>query len=172
MQHKNSIIPGVILILIGVLILLHKFQVFYLDWGTIYPIVLMVTGLSFFVLIKTRNDKGAVFPGTVFFLIGLFFFLRNNNWLDLYYFDEFWPVFLIIFGLAFLAVFVLKPHDWGVLIPASILLFLGLVFFSNKMGWLSWGTQVTISRLWPVLLILIGVVIILTNLKRTPKNDC
>lgn len=48
-----------------------------------------------------------------------------------------------------------EPQRSGLVGP-SILIGLGLVFLANNLGWLSWGVWETIIRLWPVLLIAVG----------------
>lgn len=164
--HKHSIWPGLILILIGALLLIHKLTPYSFGWYEIYPLILISMGVLFFVSIIHKRDKGAIFPGTIFFLLGLFFFLRNYEIIPYYYMREVWPMFLIILGLAFVAIFITKPGDWGVLIPAGIFLFLGIVFLLRKFYIIYWDIWDIIADYWPVILIIIGGGIILGALKR------
>jgi len=164
--HKHSIWPGLILILIGALLLVHKLSPYSFGWYEIYPLILMGLGALLFVSVPGKRDKGAVFPGTILFLLGLFFFLRNYDVIPYYYMREVWPIFLIILGLAFVAIFITKPRDWGVLIPAGIFLFLGVVFLLRKFYIIYWDVWDIVSDYWPVILIIIGGGIILGSLKR------
>lgn len=166
---KRSILPGIILILIGGLLFLDKLGFYSLRWSTTYPLILMLLGIIFFSWVWRRGDKGAVFPGTILFLLGVFLFLRNNYLLPAYYLWEFWPVFLIIVGLAFLVLFIFKPYDWGVLVPGGILLFFGTVLFLDNIYYLPWQTRELVGTFWPVILIIIGIGIILGQFKRRPE---
>lgn len=164
--HKHSIWPGLILIIIGALLLIHKLTPYSFGWYELYPLILIGLGLLFFASIVHKRDKGAVFPGTIVLLLGLFFFLRNYDIIPYYYMREVWPIFLIILGIAFLAIFITKPADWGVLIPAGIFLFLGIVFLLRKFHIIYWDIWDIIADYWPVILIIIGGGIILGALKR------
>lgn len=168
---KRSILPGIILIIIGALILVHKLDIYHFYWRDIYPIVFIVLGVWFFVGVFAKNQKGLAFPGTLFLLLGIFFFLRNNVFHFHWYWDEFWPIFLIIFGLAFVVQFFLNPKDWGLLIPGGIFLFLGVGFFARIMRWyIPFDFEYYIEKYWPVILIVIGISIIISSLTKAKKT--
>lgn len=50
-----------------------------------------------------------------------------------------------------------RPSRRGGLVGPTILVALGLVFLLNNVGWLGWEVWDTLLRLWPVLLIAVGV---------------
>ncbi|MFQ5825000.1 MAG: LiaI-LiaF-like domain-containing protein [bacterium] len=166
-EREKSYIPGIILIVIGTFLLLHQLDVFYLRWRNIFPIILLALGTLFFISIITRKDKGAAFPATVLIVLGLFFFLRNYGYFSVdYYFyewEEFWPIFLIAFGLGFIVLYFFKPEDWGVLIPGGVLLFFGVLFFLRTTGLFYWRD---FADFWPLILIAIGISIVISNLKK------
>jgi len=163
-SHKHSIWPGLILILIGAILLIHKLIPDAFSWSKIHPLIFMALGVLLYVAILGRQNKGAVFPATILFLLGLFYFVRNYDIID--YYDELWPVLSIILGLAFVSIFITKPANWGVLIPAGIFLFLGVVFLLRKFYIIYWDVWDLVSDYWPVILIIIGGGIILGSLKR------
>ncbi|HDL18023.1 MAG TPA: hypothetical protein ENH29_03115 [Bacteroidetes bacterium] len=166
-DSKKSIVPGAILILIGVLIIIHKMDIFNFYWRNLYPVIFLALGAWFFFNVFLRKQRGQAFPGTLFLLLGIFFILRNYSLFYPYYIDEFWPVFLIIFGLAFVVQFLFRPDDWGLLIPGFIFLLLGFVFLARTMGWfLPYQIEYIVETYWPVLLILIGIAIIFSGLKK------
>lgn len=166
-EREKSYIPGILLIVVGVLLLLYQLDVLYLRWSKIYPVGLLILGVLFFVSIMTRKDKGAAFPATVLIVLGLFFFLRNYGYFSLHFyfydFEDFWPIFLISIGLGFIVLYIFKPEDWGVLIPGGVLLFLGILFFLKSAGIFYWRDFVDF---WPVILIAIGISIVISNLRR------
>lgn len=166
--HKHSILPGLILIIIGALLLVNKLVPYSIGWYEIYPLILMAIAVLIFISVIGKRDKGAVFFGTFFFLLGIFFFLRNYDIIPYYYMREVWPALLIIFGLSFVSVFITKPSDWGVLIPAGILIFLGVVFLLRKFHIIYLDIGDIIADYWPMILIIIGAGIILGALRRQP----
>ncbi len=174
MKRSSSIWPGVVLIVLGVIFLIDRLNLFYLDWSVIWPSLIILLGIYFFA--RTTRDAGSVFAGTLFFFSGLAFLARNEGWFYTYVNFGFGGILLAILGLAFLALFVVRPEDWGVLIPAVFFIFLGGIIWADQTGLISWYTRHEILRLWPVLLILIGVGIIISalvsnNNEKSPGNN-
>lgn len=166
-EKEKSIMPGVVLILIGLVLLLRQLGVVDLRWRYLYPIVLLCLGILFLVSMFTKGDKGAIFPATVLLVLGLFFILRNFALFDFgfYFYEarEFWPIFPVAFGAGFVALFFFRENDWGVLLVGGILLFLGVVFFLREFGFYFWYD---LLDYWPVILILVGLSIIISHLRR------
>ncbi|RMF67076.1 MAG: hypothetical protein D6743_05465 [Calditrichaeota bacterium] len=166
-QREKSVVPGILLIGIGVLFLLNQLDVIYLRWRHIYPLLFLGLGGWFFMKVFARKERGAAFVGTMFLVLGLFFALRNYRVLgfdDYFYdFESFWPIFLIACGLGFVVLFLFRPEDWGVLIPGGILLLFGVAFFLEMSGFVYWRR---IMDFWPVILIAVGAGIVLSGLRR------
>jgi len=167
-SNKSSMFPGLLLIIVGAALLLNKLMPDFMGWRNVYPIILIGLGISMILSAscKEKTDKGAVFPGTILFLIGIFFFLRNYELVEYYYVREIWPIFIIIVGIGFLALFIAKPSDTGVLIPAVILIFFGGVSLLDKLYIIDLEIWEIVADYWPVILIFIGASIIFGSLKR------
>ncbi len=167
-QRKSTIFPGVFLIMLGTILLLYKILPGYFGWRELYPLFLLALGLWLIIeaLLPGRKDRGAVFPGTVLFLFGLFFFLRNYDFIPYYYVHEVWPIFLIILGLAFFSLFLVNPRDRGSLIPASLFLFFGVVLLLQKLDVIQWDFSDVFADYWPLILVFIGLGIIVSSLRR------
>ena len=163
-NSKTSLLPGFFLIGLGLLLLIHKLDLFYFGWPRTYPLIFILVGLTLFISATLKRNGSAVFWGTIFSLFGLFFFLRNFHFIEYYYIHEIWPIFFMILGIAFFILFIVKPQDWGVLIPGSIFLFLGVIFLARNFHY--WRALELIQRYWPLLLIVIGVGVILCSLKK------
>ena len=162
-KKRRGIFPALILILVGVVFLLRQFHVFH--WHEIWPLLLVGVGLLLFCSVLGKRDKGAVFPGTILILVGAFFFLWKHYYLP-WYMDEMWPVFPLIVGLAFFVLFLFNPSDWGVLIPAAILMFISAIFFADNFGAFPWSAWDVIGRTWPVIFIVIGIFLLLGHRRR------
>ncbi len=135
-SERRSIIPGVLLVAIGGLILLNKLDVFEFRFRDIFHYAIIALGIWFFYKLLVRNQRGAAFPATFFILLGLFFLFRQHSYhvWRLHYIEDFWPVFLLILGIAFLIQFLVRPKDWGLLIPSIILLCVGCAFLFCRSG--------------------------------------
>jgi len=171
-EKQRSVIPGIMLVVVGVLFLLHQMGVFFLRWRNLYPILMLTLGLLLFISLPRREDKGVIFPATVLTILGAFFMLRNFDIFsfDYYFYNpgHFWPIFLVAFGVGFIALFQVRRNDWGLLVPGGIMTFLGVVFFLRELGFYFWDDLVDY---WPVVLILIGCAMILKSLKQPSDTD-
>ncbi len=87
--------------------------------------------------------------GVVLIIIGLLLLVFNLT--DLRW-NEAWPVVFLALGCYFIVIFLADRNAYGVLMPASIFLFMGGIFlYSSLHGWYNMGT------LWPFFLIGPGV---------------
>ncbi|TDI96460.1 MAG: hypothetical protein E2O76_11850 [Caldithrix sp.] len=166
-EREKSFIPGAVLIIIGVVFLFNELNIFNFRWRYLYPILMLGGSALFFVSMFTKKEKGAIFPATVLLILGLFFALRNFDIFSFdyyfYYVQDFWPIFLVAFGSGFVALFFVRSEDWGVLIPGGVLLFLGMVFFLRNSGFIYWQD---FADYWPVVLIIIGLSVVLSSLRK------
>lgn len=169
--RKSSIWPGVVLIIIGTLLLANRFSNFSLSWYQIYPVLFAALGIMFYASIINRQNKGAVFPGTLLLLMGVLFVLRNWDLVPYRYVRDVLPIMSVILGLAFLSLFVVRPSDWSVLIPASIFTFFGAAIWLDKLDIIYVDIWDLWSKYWPALLILIGIVIIAGNLNKPSERQ-
>jgi hypothetical protein len=174
MHHKKgSFVPGIVLIAIGLYFLLRQFIESFSVWEQIYPIcILLISGFLLWDYWRKKNPK-ILFWGIFFLCIGAFFVLRNYNFIPYLYLDEYWPVFLIALGFSFIIRFIAEPQDWGVLIPGTILLFIGLKNMADafhEVFW-DWDWEFYLDDLWPVILIVIGLGIIISGLHALRLKD-
>lgn len=152
MQNESkSLVWGIILIIIGFLFLGNNLDWFYFDWATLWPALMILGGVIFWVIwVLGRRDAGLLMPGTILISYGILFLyctIQGWGWMD-----ELWPVFLLGPGLGFLFMFVFGNHDTGLLVPGFILIFLTFLF---------WSDYSVFRYLWPLLLIGIGVLLLL-----------
>lgn len=170
-DKKHSLLPGIILILIGCWFLGDRFYPEYAQWEKLYPFLLI--GLGGFQLyeFKSAKKRQGLLWGVFFSLAGIFFLLRNFDVIPYLYFDEYWPIFLGAWGCGFIALYAIKPDDWGNLIAASVFLSLCFILLSSTAGEIIPFLDFDLERYWPVLLILIGTGIVLSALKKTSGDE-
>jgi hypothetical protein len=166
---KAHLIVGLLLIIIGAVLLAGNLTDWLIGIDYFFPGILMLVGVMFFVTVVSRNRPGAIFPGVIFFLLGLYHFMLNFDVIsDFLHEFQMRSIILIIIGLAFFALYALKPRDVGLLIPGSILLILG-AFFALTDLWII--DEELLYKLWPLLPILIGAILVARGLLKQPQND-
>jgi len=170
MRHsKAQFIIGTALIAIGVMLLISNITNRAIGWNYFGPAILMLIGILFFATIKNRQRTGAIFPGMIFFLTGLALFLANFP--NIYNFlvnIQLHTFVMIVLGLAFLALYLTRPQDFGLLIPTAIFIVLGILFILNDF-WII--DEDMITRLWPLIPIFIGIGIIIHEVRKKPRTQ-
>ena len=159
-KKKNSIIPGVFLIFIGLWLFSRQSSFLSFNWDKIYPVFLVALGLLLISEVFWRRRPGNIFWGVISLVLGVFFILRNFEMIPYLYSDEYWPVFLAAIGMGLLLLFLLNPKDWGILIPACLFLFFGVGFFIHIINGSYWEWTDFLKHYWPVIFIFIGLSLI------------
>jgi hypothetical protein len=162
-KRAGTVVPGVILILLGLFFLLQQFAPGFLGWDTIWPIFPTLGGVAFLFgwLFSRDRDPGLLFIGTAATLIGLFFFAFTFNlfeWADM---GKLWPAFPLIGGFAFLALFAGgRFRDWGAAGVGCVAVLIGGIAFGFTLFRLPRALADVLIKLWPLALILIGLFIL------------
>jgi peptidoglycan/LPS O-acetylase OafA/YrhL len=170
-EKKSSLIPGVLFIVLGLWLFARRFPFLEHHSFQIYPVLLVLFAGFLLYEMSRRRNTSALFWGVVVLVVGAFFFLRNYGVVSYYYADEYWPVFIFALGLGFLALFIYRPRDWGVLIPAGIFLFFGGILCIRLFHGYFWHWEDIIEQYWPVLLIVIGIGVLAGGLLRPSNSD-
>jgi hypothetical protein len=172
MSNGRKNIPwfGVALVVIGAAILLQKLHVIEVDFWTVFWPLMMLMGLVGVARGFSGEKRGKIFWGTVGFLFSLFFLLRSLDFVEIRP-HMFLPAAFLVFGIAFLMLFVNTFRDWYLLIPAVILGGTGVMFLLAEYGFLYyWDVWQTFRVYWPAVLILFGLAIILKRRSGQPSN--
>ncbi|MBN1154656.1 hypothetical protein JXB12_07010 [candidate division KSB1 bacterium] len=163
-QSHRSVVPGAVLILVGILLLIHELDFIPVRWSQFFPVILVLIGLLLFIWGIRGRIGGGLFWGIVFLGAGIFYVIRNYELIPYHSMPTTWPIFSIILGIAFLSLFILNRNDWGVLIPAIVLLLIGLNYFLDYFNY--WRLQEILHTYWPLSLVLAGVFVIVVSLNR------
>ncbi len=154
--NTKSLIAGIILIVIGLVILGDNLGFFYVTWDTFWPWFLIIGGVLFLMgWMSDREKYGLLMPASILIVYGfMFLWAAYDGW---WYMDTLWPFFLIGPGLGFLLMYLLGNKETGLLVPAAILLGLGLIFLLGS------GTA---RFFWPILLIGIGIILLFRSRRK------
>jgi hypothetical protein len=155
-EEKKTLIPGILLILFGIF-LLFRTDTFIEQERSVFVTVLMIV-FALLLLLEAfrRQRKGALFWG-VFLLVFAGFRILDSMTIsytgDLFHQENALP---FAFGIGFLAIFVVNPRDWGLLIPSCIFLFLGIGLMLVDLPFGQWELETLIESYWPVPVIFLG----------------
>jgi Domain of unknown function (DUF5668) len=157
-NRRGAVIPGLLLIALGAWLLAGTLGVHLPSFETLWPLFLVVFGLAFLIqfFADGRHNEGLVFTGVAAILLGGFFLaitLGPLSWNDL---GRWWPAFVVIGGLAFLAQWLARPGQRGLLVPAGLALLVGLGALALTLRLVRADVAEQVTRLWPVLLIVLG----------------
>ncbi|MDY7080026.1 MAG: hypothetical protein SXV54_24365 [Chloroflexota bacterium] len=166
-MRKQTIFPALFFILLGVYLLLDELGIGIPGWDVIWPVFPLAGGVAFLgnYIFGQRRDPGQVFLGTAATLVGLAFFFITLGPLEYRDLGNWWPVFVLIGGVAFLAQWIAtRFRDWGALFLALVALVVGSAGLAVTLQLLGPQTRALLPKLWPVLLILGGIMELLRAL--------
>jgi len=163
-MQRGIVLLALILILVGVYSLLVELELGVPGLDRLWPVLPFAFGIATLVnyLRSDRHDPGRVFWGTGLILASLFFFLIALGDQDYSVLETWWPVFVIIGGISFLALWLAQGlQDWGVLFLSIVGLILGSVALAVNIQIFGPDTAQELGHLWPAIIILIGLVLLL-----------
>ncbi len=134
------------LVITGFLLLFESFG--YLNGiSRLWPVFSLIIGIGLIMLFKNQEDTGLLWLGSLMIMLSLFFFYLNfTSWKQL---ARLWPVFIAVFGLAFLFCYFINKNR-AVLMASLFTILLSIAFI------LIFSLSV---KLWPVSLIIAGIFI-------------
>ncbi len=152
---RARMVPGLILIVIGIALLLVQF--FRFGPGQF----LLLLGLVFLIPYILTRSYGLLIPGCILAGIGLGLIFETSEQTSVTV-----PIGL---GLGFIAIFVIQlvvtgRSHWWPLVPGSLLLLVGLAESVPQ-------AQTLIEKGWPLLLILIGLAILVGQFWRSKPDS-
>ncbi|WHH60244.1 DUF5668 domain-containing protein [Petroclostridium sp. X23] len=137
MEHnrQRSIVPGIILIGLGVLFLLNNYHIDIGDW------FMLGVGIAFIVAYFRKKKTGFLIAGLILSYLGSIIFLNNTRIIDEHLFGS---LVLTALGLAFLTVYFVKKKT-GFVFPGLILPAVGIYNFIIELK------SVNASEAWPLI---------------------
>jgi hypothetical protein len=174
--RRGALLPGIILIGLGGWLLAQNLGLPLPGLERLWPIFPMGLGLVLLLRYFTdgRRDEGLVFSGIAGLLTGAFFLaftLSRWEWAQM---RQLWPTFIVIGGVAFLAQWLVRPRQWGLLIPMSLALLVGGGLLLINTGALQRELAEQLFKFWPVALILAGLSTLASAILRvrsTPADE-
>ena len=166
MTKKQSLLPAIILILLGLWFLAGNFGLTLPGLEQLWPGFIMLGGAaalwSYFS--GKNSDSGQIFTGLLALGLGAFFFLFTLNlrlpvlgrvgWGEM---NTLWPGFLLIGGAAWVGQYILSGFKGADRMALGLLTIgLGALAFAFTLGFLSPTLGAKLLQFWPLILILLG----------------
>ena len=147
-SKRHNMIWGIFLILVGVIFIIGNFS--RVGMEMLWPVFPMAVGLAFWIgYFHDRKNFGLLMPGSILVIVSLLFFYCN--FVGWWHMETLWPIFMLAPAVGFVAMYLGGAKDQGLLIPASILTALALIFLFVSSG---------LGDYWPVFLIIAGILLI------------
>jgi predicted lysophospholipase L1 biosynthesis ABC-type transport system permease subunit len=111
---NNSIVGGVVLILLGAVLLGGTLNPFGLGWGSLWPLFLAVPGTGLLALafsISKERRAVVVMPGVSLLLLSIFFFAFTLDKAEWSAQATLWPLYVMIPGLAALVAYLASDME-------------------------------------------------------------
>jgi hypothetical protein len=169
MRHRGSLVLAGLLILGGVYLLLGEVGVAIPGWDVIWPVFPLACGLALLAgyALGWQRDPGKVFLGTAAALVGAAFLFVTLGPLEYADLATWWPAFVLIGGFAFMAQWAAaRFRDWNALFLGLFALVIGGAGLIVALDLLGPETSQMLPSLWPVLLIVIGLMVLLRAVVR------
>lgn len=168
--HKVPIL-GIILLILGIGLFLKQLRIFQID-GTAFLFFgvtlygLAAVGRAFFLNVRRQIFFGSLcFYGGILLLLGKYELIERSPFIYV-------PGFLIVFGLAFLSLFIYHSKDFHLLVPAFIFILLGAAFMMTEVGyWYVSDVKDAIGKYWPAALIIFGGLMLLRRRERPVPTE-
>jgi hypothetical protein len=168
MRQPPRLVPALFLILLGGWLLARELGLPLPGAGQAWPVALILVGLGLVGqhLFGGRQQPGLVFTGTLLAALGAFFLsitLGPLDWGDL---SRYWPVFVLIGGLGYLAQWLAQPADRALLRPAGLALAAGAIALVFTLELAGPGVAAQARRFWPLLLVAAGLLLLWRYLRQ------
>ncbi len=162
-MDRRYVWAGITLIAIGAAMLLNRLDILQLEWPVVlWSLVSLFGAYKLATNIRTKR-KGGVFWGTFLLLFGAVKALDYTGAIFLYQFYTI-PLIFTLVGISLFAAFLVSPGDWQILVPAVLLLGIGVCMILADFGYLSrWEVNYAVHHYWPVILILFGAALLLRH---------
>jgi hypothetical protein len=163
MNINKRFIPGIVLILIGVLLLLRQLHVFWFHGPVVLWGLLAALGFYRLVLGLRRDGKGVVF-GSMAAIIGSYMVLHDLGYAYLPHYQIF-PGMMMLVGVGVLMTVIAAPRKWHNLVPAFLFIGFGAVMAMAEEGMFDrWEVMDFVRMWWPVGLILFGIALLVNRM--------
>lgn len=162
-MKRRNIVFAVIFIVVGLAFLLSAIGAYSLNWGNMWPFILIVLSIVFHAMAIATKDPGTLVPGGILLVVGLQFLLSMT--LKVYGMGDLWPLFIFAPALGLYELYIFGTRDRGLLIPVGILCCVSAAFIFTVTK--NYVMEIIIS----VIIIIFGLSIVFAPPKDEKKDE-
>jgi hypothetical protein len=173
-QQTGALIGALSLIGIGGWLLALALGVPLMGFDRLWPLIPALVGLVFVVqyAVTTSRPVGLLFVGMIALLAGTFLctFTTGLGGLTWGSMAQYWPVFPLVVGVAFMALYLAGDMREGALLPpAYIFGGIGILALPFTLGVMRGEVARQVLQFWPLLVLLIGLAVFFG--RHSPGDD-
>jgi len=163
-MKSKSVFWGTLLILIGIFLTLNNFyNLQYLSIAKLWPLFILIPGLSFEVeYFTTKKNPGQLVPGGMFTVIGLNFLFESFT--NFQYAGSTWPIYPLAVAIGLFQLYLHSEGNKGLLVPVCILGGISISAYASM--FLQDYPWFSMNLIFSVLLIAFGIYILFKNYKK------
>jgi hypothetical protein len=161
-SEQKKRFTGIGLIVVGALFLMVSNDI-WLGWDNVWPFFPILGGMLFLRAHTRNKSPEMLFVGLTTALMGvflLFFSLEIFSWSRM---DVLWPVIPTIAGVGLLAVAAIARQSAAYTIMGVVIVLFGFLGFLHEGGVINKRVVSPFIRLWPLVLVVAGVVLLRTR---------
>ncbi len=166
-RGRGRFTAGILLIALGILILLRNLDLWWFSWHELRTWGLTAFGVILFVVGYIHHSRGKVFAGSLLFLYGSLGILREFHIIHPFL-TEIWPLYLVIFGISFTALYPIGPRDLASMVVGLFFIATGVLLFMVENRFFPALTPISVRETWPFFIILLGSILLLVSFLRRP----
>lgn len=155
MKGHFKVVFGILLVIVGALGVLSNMDLINFNIWSMWAYIYFGIGVLFEIAYFTgrRKSGGLLIVAGIFMVIGAVFILCTlYSWRLMV---DLWPLFIVAPGFGFLQAYFIHDRSVGFLIPAGVLMFIGITFMNYTV--FGWDQNMVLS----VTIVLIGLAILM-----------
>lgn len=167
-SHVGTFIVGLLLLMFGVLLLMGRAGVLYLNFTRIAAFAVLIVGGVEAIAAFASSHQRRLFWGSVLFLSALLALLVSYQYIPDSW-SQIWPSALVIPGLAFLMLFFSNPREFTLLLIAILFVAVGWGGLLAQTGSYEFGEGLLalLRFLVPVAIVAAGIYVIWRNFSKS-----
>jgi hypothetical protein len=160
-EFQRIPVIGIILVLLGALLLMKQLNMVKLNTAIVISMGFTLYGAVAVIRSYSTNIRRSLFWGGLCFFGGILFMLSGFDLISRSP-EVLIPAFIIIFGLAFVTLYLFNFRDIHLLIPAILFIGIGTALMMTELGfWYVSDVWTNVHHYWPIALILFGISMLL-----------
>jgi hypothetical protein len=160
-ENRGQEVFGVFLAILGTLFLLVNNRLLWFGWAELWPSLLFLMGIFLLRVYTRRHKPRQLFVGLFLLQFGAFFFLFSSGIVDWEQMDVLWPSLPLMIGISLLSLSLAGDKAAPAVVFGLVMVIFAGVSYLAETGAIGSRLSEPFVRIWPLVLVLAGVLIFL-----------